>query len=132
MRTTLFALTLTSLIAGVLSGCTDANDQFIQGSWYYNDPHLNSIAAEQQEEIVWSFDRGAFERYSCCFAGEQYMKGQYRIRDSEQDSLSLELFNIKGGTTRGPMTIKIVIDREADSLRIQHVAGFTRQLAPGR
>jgi hypothetical protein len=132
MRTGLYAVALISLIAVVLSGCTDVNDQFIQGTWYYNDPHLNSIAAEQQQETIWSFDRGTFEQYSCCFSGEHYMKGQYRILDSKEDSLSLELFNIKGGATQEPVTIKIVIEREADSLSIQHVAGFTRQLAPGR
>jgi hypothetical protein len=38
MRSRLCAFALISLITVVLSGCTDANDRFIQGSWYYNDP----------------------------------------------------------------------------------------------
>jgi hypothetical protein len=30
----------------LIAGCADANDEFIQGSWYYLDPHLNNQSGE--------------------------------------------------------------------------------------
>jgi hypothetical protein len=117
-------------IASLVLGCSDANDQFIQGTWFYRDPHLESVSGETYLETVWTFDRGAFEFYTCCFAGEIHQTGRYRILESKENILTIELFNVKGsGTGRGG-EIRLVIDPEADTLVIQSGGPHTR-VVPG-
>lgn len=132
MNRTLSLLALAFAGAVLVVGCADANDKFIQGTWYYKDAHLNSISGETFLEIDWTFAGGSFELYSCCFNGRIHQTGRYRIKESDGDVITLELFNIKGGGTRGPAELQIVIDREADTLSIQGAQGFTRKLSLSR
>ena len=113
--------------AGVLlSGCAmDPNEQFIQGSWYYLDPHLQDVVGESQLEVFWSFDRGSYEYYACCFVKDQ-QTGRYAVIKSEGDSLYLELFNRDGDTRAEPVEIKIVIDRKAGTIKVTGGGEFTR------
>ena len=121
-----FSLTL------ALTGCKpDPNVQFIQGTWYYNDAHLGSVVAEPGQETYWTFDRGAFEFSTCCFyKAVQY--GHYRVVESEGAELKLELFNIEGHVQGMSHSIpdarmlRIVIDAEADTLRIDREEPFSR------
>ena len=116
----------------LLSGCSDANDQFIQGSWFYRDPHLKSVTGETYQEVTWTFDRGTFEFYSCCFNAETHLTGRYRIVDSSDDRLVLELFNLRGGAQTGRLEIGLKIDREQDTLTIQASGPYTRTLFQAR
>jgi len=120
------------LIALLVSGCSDANDQFIQGSWFYRDPHLKSVTGETYLEATWTFDRGTFEFYSCCFNDETHLAGRYRIVDSNDDRLVLELFNLRGGAQSGRIEIGLKIDREQDTLTIQASGPYTRTLFKAR
>jgi hypothetical protein len=79
---------------------------------------------------VWTFDRGTFEFYTCCFAGEIYQTGRYRILQSKENILTIELFNVKGTGTDGRGQMRLVIDREADTLVIQAGGPHTR-VVPG-
>jgi len=119
-------LFLSLVLLVLIAGCSDPNDQFIQGAWYYKDPHLASVDGESQLEINWRFDRGTFEYYACCFSGELHQKGRYRILESEDEVISLELFNIQGGLTRGPVEVRITVDKEADTVSIQGAGPFSR------
>jgi hypothetical protein len=122
-------LVLLGCVISILAvACTDANDQFIQGYWYWRSAHLDQIAGETYQEVSWTFDRGTFEYYSCCFSGESHLAGRYRITKSEETRIVLELFNIRGGATSGPGEIGIKIDRESDTLSIQATGPFTRTL----
>jgi hypothetical protein len=52
--------------------------------------------------------------------------GRYEILKSEGDSLTLELFNRNGEAGDSRTQIKIVVDREAGTLRIQRAGPFER------
>lgn len=126
-KSLLFVLLL--ITAGItLSGCTlDPNEEFIQGSWYYLDPHLEQVTSEAQLEVFWTFDRGAYEYYACCFVKMQ-QTGRYAFIKSEGDSLFIELFNPNGDTRAEAVEIKIVVNREAGTIKIQGSGEFTRTM----
>lgn len=110
----------------LLAACSpDQNDTFIQGSWYFNDPHIREQVGESYEETIWTFDRGAYETYSCCFLKfQQY--GRYDIVESEGDRIVLELFNIDGKLNSERVQILITIDRQADTIHLLRAGPFTR------
>jgi hypothetical protein len=110
----------------MLAGCRgDPNDQFIQGTWYFRDPHFNDKPGESQQETWWAFDRGTYEFSSCCFVeSEEY--GRYEIIQSEGDELVLELFHRDGRFNSERTQISITIDREEDGLKIQRGGLFER------
>jgi hypothetical protein len=114
------------LLITFLSACTpDQNEAFIQGSWFYNDQHIQEQIGETFEETIWTFDRSTYETYSCCFVKfQQY--GRYDIAESEGDTITLELFNINGKFKSERVTIAITIDREADTIRLLRAGPFTR------
>jgi hypothetical protein len=119
----------------VLGGCkSDPNEEFIQGTWYHNDPHLAGIDGESQLESWWTFRQGlvgTFEYYACCFV-ETQQAGNYAILKSDEGTLVLELFNVKGHVSRmsiSPDTrveVRIKIDREADTIKIDRTGPFIR------
>jgi hypothetical protein len=117
-------------VVTLTAGCSDANEQFIQGSWYYKDPHLESVPGETRQEVVWTFDRGTFELYACCFSGEIHQTGRYSIVESEGDVLTLELFNVRGQANAAMGQIRLVINRDEDTLSIQGSGPFERTLSP--
>jgi hypothetical protein len=118
------------LITSLLTfGCVDVNDEFIQGSWHFSDPHLNNLSGESHLEITWSFAGGTYEYHSCCFNGEVYQTGRYEIVRSEGATIVLELFNQRGSSFgSGRHEIGITIDRENETLTIQAAGPFTRTL----
>jgi hypothetical protein len=119
----------------VLGGCKgDPNEAFIQGTWYHNDPHLAGIDGEQQLESWWTFRQGlvgTFDYYACCFV-ETQQSGNYAILKSDDGTLILELFNIRGHIQRmsvSPDTtveVRIKIDRQADTIKIDRAGPFIR------
>jgi hypothetical protein len=130
------AILLVLIALGVfLGGCkSDPNNEFVQGTWYQNDPHLAGIDGEQQLESWWTFRQGimgTFEHYACCFV-EIQRSGNYAILESDGENLVLELFNIKGHASRmsiAPGTtveVRIKIDRQADTIEIDRAGPFIR------
>lgn len=114
------------VLALLLVACTpDRNDTFIQGSWYFNDPHIKEQVGESYEETIWTFDRGAYENHSCCFIKFQQF-GRYDVIESEGDRIVLELFNINGKLNSERVQILITIDREAGTIRVLRGGPYTR------
>jgi len=111
-----------------LAACTpDQNETFIQGSWYYNDAHIQEVVGESFEETYWTFDRGTYETYSCCFI-EYHQYGRYDILESEGDKIILDLFHINGKLNSERVQIRVNIDREADTISLLRAGPFTRML----
>jgi hypothetical protein len=118
-----------------LGGCkSDPNEDFIQGTWYHNDPHLANLSGEQQLESWWTFRQGlvgTFEHYSCCFV-EVVQSGNYTVLKSDEETLVLELFNVRGhlsGMSLEPDStaeVRIQIDRQADTIKIDRTGPFIR------
>jgi hypothetical protein len=120
------------LLAMALTGCKkDPNVEFIQGLWYYKDAHLANIPAESAQTTNWEFYNWTFTLDTCCFY-EAYYSGYYRILESKDNKLTLELYHLQGtigGTVLhrdDPMTIVIKIDPEADTIRITGDGPYTR------
>lgn len=129
LQWTALMLLFTALL---LTGCkSDPNEDFIQGIWYYNSEHLANIPAESHQSDNWLFERRTFQNASCCFT-KTNMRGSYRVLESEENTIELELYDIVGdqggaaiqeGTT---VVLTIVIDRENDTLKINRAEPYTR------
>ena len=115
-----------TIVLLALVGCTlDPNEAYIQGSWYYNDPHLLSIVGESFNETFWTFESGTYETTTCCFTRfQQY--GRYDILESEGDTMTLVLFNIDGRFNSERVQIKVRIDREAGTIKLTGVGPLER------
>ncbi len=120
------------LFALLMAGCSnDPNLQIIQGSWFYEDPHLKVVEGQPHWIERWIFDRGSFANSGCCF-GEVNITGSYRILESDENLLLLELYNMQG--TQGTMvidrdtvtTMQVKIDPETDTLIIGRTGPYSR------
>ncbi|MCK4692003.1 MAG: hypothetical protein KAT23_00140 [Anaerolineales bacterium] len=120
------------VLSASLTGCRlDPKIQFIQGVWSHNDPHLSNIPGESHLISQWIFDRGTFQHSACCFV-TIYEHGNYSILKIEETKLTLELFNLQGGrqglihSKRDTMELTIVIDEDADTLKIGRESPYIR------
>jgi hypothetical protein len=123
-RRLLPGLLIILLLTGfALAGCqSDPNEEFIQGQWYDNDDHLSNLAGESRQETSWYFDDKTFEVYGCCFSPMAF-SGNYRVVESEENSLLLELYNLDGQngnmifTDTDVISLEINLNREADTIQ---------------
>lgn len=120
------------LLAMLLTACkADPRLEFIQGGWYYKDAHLANIPGESAQVTTVEFDNGYVSMDSCCFT-EVYFSGNYSVAEKEENSLTLDLFNLKGHTggfnlTRNDaMVMMIKIDPETDTIKINGSGPFER------
>ena len=120
------------LLAVALTGCKkDPNVEFIQGNWYYRDAHLANIPSESAQATNWDFYNWTFTLDSCCFT-ESYFSGYYRVVESKDNKLTLELYNMQGqnGDTvlhkDDTISIVITIDQEADTIKIYSDGPYSR------
>jgi hypothetical protein len=116
----------------VLTGCKkDPRVEFIQGVWSYKDAHLANIPSEPAQVTDWEFNNWSFQINTCCFY-EAYFSGYFRVQESKDDELTLELYNLQGqngGTNLfrdDSMTIVIKIDQEAGTIRVNGDGPYTR------
>ena len=110
-------------------GCTNTNDDFIQGSWTYRSEHLAEIVGEKDLIVTWFFSGGTFTYQACCFNIDIEVGGRYRILESTEDHLTLELYNTYGSGNRFEGEVIIKIDRANNELNIQGDGPF-RKLGP--
>jgi hypothetical protein len=125
-KSRLIYLLATLILVSFLAGCiSDENEAFIQGTWFYNDPHIQEQVGESFSETTWIFDGGNYEVYTCCFV-ESHQYGRYTILESDEDSLLLELFNTNGKFNSERFQVNVLIDRESDTIRVLRAGPFTR------
>ncbi len=115
---------LLSILLLISNGCkSDPNETFIQGEWFSLDEHLGGIPGEKDQEDSIFFDRGVYSESGCCYI-EYQEKGDYRIIESTDNELTLELSNRDGHIggilvdRDATVQIKILIDRDADTIRV--------------
>ena len=133
MKLKTFTLLSTLIFLGaILAGCKpDPNEEFIQGVWFYNDEHLQNLPAESHLTDQWLFDRGTFQRATCCFVTANYT-GNYRTLESKEDRLRLELYNLKGDigntslSSKELLEITIIIHADEDTLKIDRAEPYLR------
>jgi len=115
-----------ALLVATLTACAPGeNEAFIQGSWFYNDLHIQQQVGESFSETYWTFEGGNYETYTCCFV-EYQQYGRYTILESEEDRLLLELFNIDDKFNSERFQVMVKIDREADTISLMRAGPFTR------
>jgi hypothetical protein len=127
-------LLLCLLLAGLsLAACrADPNEAYIEGIWSYEDPHLKTVVGEPHQTDTWLFERGKFQNSACCF-GKAYLSGDYRVLESEENRIVLELFNIDGQQGSMPvppdarLTIELELHPADDTLDIGPSGPYLRQ-----
>lgn len=126
-----FIMAVFGLLLG-LAGCqTDPNVAYIQGIWSYEDLHLKPIVGEEHLIMRWIFDRGTFANEACCFGGETSMYGSYRVLDSGENSVTLELYEIQGFQGPNPIpndtvtSMKITFQDDG-TITIGRTSGYIR------
>ncbi|MEW6718091.1 MAG: hypothetical protein AB1345_11395 [Chloroflexota bacterium] len=110
----------------LLTGCMGSNEQFIQGTWMYDDPHLRITTGESENITEWTFDRDTFEYKSCCFNNNQHLVGRYEVIESQGEILTLHLSHIRGDAVFGRIEIQVVVNFEEDTLNIQGTGPYVR------
>lgn len=116
----------TLILVSFLAACaSDENEAFIQGTWFYNDLHIQEQVGESFSQTTWIFDGGNYEVYTCCFV-ESHQYGRYAILESSEDSLLLELFNIDGKFNSDRFQVNVKIDRQSDAISLLRQGPFTR------
>ncbi|HLF90937.1 MAG TPA: hypothetical protein VI451_18485 [Anaerolineales bacterium] len=105
-----------------LTACTlDPNDQFIQGGWSFANETGDYLSGKTHVYHVWQFSNGTFfVQQEIAMGNPLVSEGRYRILESEEDLLILELFNVEGNyIISDPYELRVEIDRENDTARIQ-------------
>lgn len=118
--TRVIVFTLVMLFVGFfLTGCSNDNEQFIQGKWGRGDVHFWS---------EWNFDRGLYTFYSDFDQNRSDISqtGRYAIIDSGDDYLLLELYDQQGGiqSIEDRVELRIDIDRENDAIAVRRQEFF--------
>jgi hypothetical protein len=110
----------------LLGGCaSDPNEGFIQGNWHYVHQRMKPVYHNPGEDIIyWTFDRGVYTKRICCLHND-YEDGRYRVVQVDENSITLELFEGRSLYSEGRQ-IKIVIDRDKGTLRINRDGPFVR------
>ena len=122
MKTKFLIPTLSILLFFLLSACTpDPNDQFIQGGWSFANETGDYLSGKTHVYHVWQFSNGTFfVQQEIAMGNPLVSEGRYRILESEEDLLILELFNVEGNyIISDPYELRVEIDRENDTARIQ-------------
>ena len=127
-KLTSFLIVLSTVwVVILIGGCQPSpNVAFIQGGWIYEDPHLKNLPAEQPLTAVWVFDQGVFHTVACCFNIDLSLDGRYSVLSDQDNVLTLELFDVSEPGRGVGGEIRLVIDRETDTLNIQGTGPFTR------
>ncbi len=113
------------IVVVCLSGCRDSRERFIQGDWTYSVPSVGGVTSQTVVHTFWRFDDGTFQAHSCC-DNRPGMEGQYRVVDSDEDTLVLELFDIEGAGPDDGYELTVVINRDGDSMKLQGEGPFLR------
>lgn len=130
-RLKLSIIMLTLFVSIILAGCKpNPVVDYIQGMWIYDDQHLRKVIAEPHWIETWEFDDGSFANRGCCF-GEVNIVGNYRIVESDENSVLLELYNMQGIQANTPLQkddrfqMKIKLNEDG-TLTIGSTAGYER------
>ena len=113
------------VVAALSAGCTDRNETFIQGSWLYSEPTVGGVGTASSVHTFWTFDHGSFDANSCC-ENRGSMQGSYRIVESNDDTLVLDLYDIEDDAGTEDYTLTIKLDRERGALFLQGTGPYLR------
>jgi len=122
MKKKLFVLSIYCLMLVGLAACTpDPNEQFIQGVWAFANESGDERSGAAHVFFEWQFSNGTFFiQQEIAMGNPLVSEGRYRILESKENLLILELFNVEGNyIISDPYELRVEIDRENDTARIQ-------------
>lgn len=107
----------------MLSACSpNSNEAFIQGTWSLVNETSSGGSTSAIRYFEWEFRDGYFYRAQEIDPRSIIQaQGKYRIVESDEDILVLELFDIQGERftyENSPTEIMIEIDRDQDLIRV--------------
>lgn len=125
-------LILLSLLVFALSACApDPNEEYIQGKWSIVRQPGGGSSSSDIEFFEWRFSNGTFVRTQQVDRGSILVSnGRYRVLESKDDLVLLELFDIHGDRftyENNPVDIEIRINRDQDIVQINRLS-FERVL----
>jgi hypothetical protein len=118
-----FSLLTIAMMLLVLSACSpNPNEAFIQGTWSIVNETDAGGSTSAIKYFEWEFREGYFYRQQELDPRSIIQsQGRYRILESDEDGIVLELFDIKGERftyNNSPTDIKIEIHRDQDTIRV--------------
>jgi len=93
-------------------------EKYIQGTWYVRGEN-----GRVTWFLKWTFNNGKFKQTGY---PPIIQEGKYRVLSSDDENLTLELYEQKGTFGESPRKVEILIDKEASQLTISNTKGFTR------
>ena len=114
-------LLITFSLLLTLPACTpNPNEEFIQGNWAFVNESGDYRPGRPPLYFQWNFYNGTFYVEQEVFMGfPRISEGHYRILDSEEDKLTIELYDVQGNYYQyEPVEVDIQLDRENNTLRI--------------
>lgn len=95
-----------------LGGCISESEQYIQGYWQGGDVHYAD---------TWYFERGNFShQIRSTINTANPTTGRYQVLDSQEDSITLELYDIDLAFGDERNQIEIKLDPQKDTIRIRN------------
>lgn len=116
-----------SLVAVLaLMACARSDEAYIQGTWIYSAPSVGGIAPQSSVHTLWTFDDGRVVASSCCEFRPGF-EGRYRVIQSEEDALTLHIYDMQGPGAAEPFDLHIIIDRDRQTLTVEGVGPFIQE-----
>jgi hypothetical protein len=108
------------------SGCRDQNDEFIQGMWVFANEYEVERSGPAHLFYIWQFGNGSFYNEQTVGATRN-LYGNYRIINSGDGYLELELYNLEGTIQHVDTSrLSIKIDYEKNQIRIGRTLFYRR------
>lgn len=111
------------LLPFLLTACKqDPNEEFIQGIWEFANESGDERSGRVHLFYRWQFSAGTFYvEQEIVMSKPSVSEGRYRILDSSEDLIVLELFDVEGTFLQSdPYELRIEIDRENNTARFQN------------
>jgi hypothetical protein len=111
------------LVLTSLTACTfDSNEEFLQGRWIFANEYGDDRSGPAHVVNEWVFQGGTFFT-QFAVAVPMTLYGNYRVLESGENFLRLEIYNLNGtqayAYTDQKGQIDIKLDPENDQIRIQ-------------
>lgn len=110
------------LLPFLLTACKpDPNEEYLQGIWEFANEQGQERSGKAHVFFRWEFSGGTFQVEQEIIMGKpQVAQGNYRILESSDNNITLELFAIQGNyITSDPYELRIELDKENATARIQ-------------
>lgn len=122
IRRTTLLFTFSLFLLFTLPACKpDPNEEYLQGIWEFANEAGDERSGRVHLFFRWEFSGGIFYVQQEITMGKPLTsQGHYRILESDEDLIVLELYDIQGNYIQSePFELRIELDKENATARIQ-------------